>query len=229
MMDRQRRIQNGQQILRWIRRQGVVFYVGRKERQTAKRYLREVPRVFPGLVDKLSAIYLYRQSEQVDSQFDGILWKDVTTNAGVLYAVGLSTEAVGRGEMYLQRLFIHELTHIIVPCKPEMHSAEFHTAYQKLLHQYDKATGSCLEAGREISAADRAAVEHMRKNGPPPQPSMKIPITHLPSKTHKTPAKAQTLMQERRRMAQDGVWVVREGWEIYRTAHPGLHNALRRF
>lgn len=80
--------------------------------------------------------------------------------------------------MYLQRLFIHELTHIIVPCKPEMHSAEFHTAYQKLLHQYDKATGSCLEAGREISAADRAAVEHMRKNGPPPPaPSTKIPVT----------------------------------------------------
>nr|CRY98062.1 hypothetical protein [uncultured prokaryote] len=177
-MDRHRRIQNGQQILRWIRRQGVVFYVGRKERQTAKGYLQEMPRVFPALVDELSAIYLYRQSEQVDSRFDGILWKDVTTNAGVLYAVGLSVEAVAQGPQYLQRLFVHELAHILAPCAPGTHSTEFHVTYQKLLNQYDEATGSCLEAGREISAADRAAVEHMRENGPPPpSPSAKIPVT----------------------------------------------------
>lgn len=178
MTNRQRRIRNGQQILRWIRRQGVVFYVGRKERQTARGYLREMPRVFPELVDKLSAIYLYRQSEQVDSRFDGMLWKDVTTNAGVLYAVGLSVEAITQGPQYLQRLFVHELAHIPVPCAPGTHSAEFHTAYQKLLHQYDESTGSCLEARREISAADQEAVEHMRKNGPPPpSPSAKIPVT----------------------------------------------------
>lgn len=114
----------------------------------------------------------------MDSRFDGILWKDVTTNAGVLYAVGLSVEAIGLGEMYLQRLFVHELTHIIVPCKPGTHSTEFHVTCQKLLHQYDKATDSCLEAGREISAADQEAVKHMRENGPPPpSPSTKIPVT----------------------------------------------------
>lgn len=178
MTDRQRRIRNGQQILRWIRRQGVVFYVGKKERQTAKAALLDMPRVFPELVGELSAIYLYRQREQVNSAFDGILWKDVTTNAGTLYAVGLSVEAVGRGEMYLQRLFIHELTHIIVPCKPGMHSTEFYTEYKKLLRRYDTLAGSCLEAGREISAADQEAVEHMRKNGPPPpSPNKKIPVT----------------------------------------------------
>lgn len=158
------------------------FYAGRKERQTAKGYLREMTRVFPELVDKLSAIYLYRQFEQVDNRFDGILWKDVTTNAGVLYAVGLSVEAVAHGPQYLQRLFIHELAHILAPCAPGTHSAEFHTAYHKLLRKYDEVTGSCLEAGREISAADRAAVEHMRENGPPPQPSMKAPITRAPAR-----------------------------------------------
>lgn len=178
MTDRQRRIRNGRQILRWIRRQGVVFYAGKKERQTVKRYLREMPGVFPELVGDLSAVYLYRQSEQANSAFDGILWRDVTANAGVLYAVGLSVEAVGRGEMYLQRLFIHELAHIIVPCKPGMHSAEFHTEYKKLLRRYDTLTGSCLEAGREISATDQEAVEHMRKCGPPPSsPNKKIPVT----------------------------------------------------
>lgn len=102
----------------------------------------------------------------------------MTTNAGTLYAVGLSVEAVGRGEMYLQRLFIHELTHIIVPCKPGMHSTEFYKEHKKLLRRYDTLTGSCLEVGREISAADQEAVEHMRKNGPAsPSPYKKIPVT----------------------------------------------------
>ncbi len=138
----ERRIQQGQQILRWIRRQGVVFYFGKPERATAKGYLREMPRVFPELVGKLSAIYLYRQREQANSAFDGVLWKDVTLNGnGVLYAVGLSVEAIGRGEAYLQRLFIHEITHIIVPCKVGTHSTEFHTVCQKLLHRYEALPG----------------------------------------------------------------------------------------
>ena len=125
----------------------------------------------------MSAIYLYRQSEQINSAVDGVLWKDVTTNAGVLYAVGLSVEAIGRGETYLQRLFIHELTHIADQCRPG-HSAEFRVTFQKLLHRYDTITGSCLEAMREISEEDQEAVDHMRKNGPPPpSPYKKIPVT----------------------------------------------------
>lgn len=146
MTDRQRRIRNGQQILRWIRRQGVVFYVGKRERAAAKAALRDMPKVFPKLVGQLCAIYIYRQKEQVSSAYDGILWKDVTTNAGVLYAVGLSTEAIAQGPEYLQGLFVHELAHIIVPCKPGTHSAEFYVACQKLLHRYDMLTGSCLKA-----------------------------------------------------------------------------------
>lgn len=178
-ISRERLEYEGRRTLRWIQRQGVVFYLGKPEREAAKRYLRGMSRIFPELVGQLRAIYLYRQSEQVNSAFDGILWKNVTTDGrGVLYAVGLSTEAVAQGPQYLQRLFIHELAHIIVPCAPGTHSAEFHVTYQKLLHQYDEATGSCLEAGREISAADRAAVEHMRENGPPPpSPYAKIPVT----------------------------------------------------
>lgn len=177
MTDRERSIQNGLQILRWIRRQGIVFYAGKTERETAKNALRDMPKVFPELVGQLSAIYLYRQSEQIDSAVDGTLWKDVTTNAGILYAVGLSVEAIGRGEMYLQRLFVHELTHILVPCKPG-HGAEFHVTFQKLLHRYDTITGSCLESMREISEEDQEAVKDMRKNGPPPpSPYKKIPAT----------------------------------------------------
>lgn len=91
-------------------------------------------------------------------------------------------EAIGRGEAYFRRLFIHELTHIIVPCKVGTHSAEFHTVCQKLLHRYDALTGSFLEAGREISVADQDALKNIGKNSPPPQPSMKIPVTSIPAR-----------------------------------------------
>lgn len=118
-ISRERREYEGRRTLRWIQRQGVVFYLGKPERAAAKRYLRGMSMVFPKLVGQLRAVYLYRQSEQDNSAYDGVLWKNVTMDGlGTLYAVGLSVEAIGRGEMYIQRLFIHELTHIIVPCEP---------------------------------------------------------------------------------------------------------------
>lgn len=180
-ISRERLEYEGQRTLRWIQRQGVVFYPEKPERETAKRYLRGMSKIFPELVGQLRAIYLYRMSEQGNKTYDGILWKNVTTDGrGTLYAIGISLEAISHGPQYLQRLFVHELAHILAPCAPGTHSTEFHVTYQKLLHQYDEATGSCLEAGREISAADRAAVEHMRENGPPPPaPSTKIPVTVL--------------------------------------------------
>lgn len=178
-ISRERLEYEGRRTLRWIQRQGVILYPGKPERETAKRYLRGMSTIFPELVGQLRAIYLYHQSEQVNNSYDGVLWKNVTTDGrGTLYAVGLSVEAVAQGPQYLQRLFIHELAHIIAPCAPETHSAEFHVACQKLLRQYDEATGSCLEAGREISAEDQEVVNHMRSNSPPPpSPSVKIPVT----------------------------------------------------
>lgn len=182
-ISRERLEYEGQRTLRWIQRQGVVFYQGKPERETAKRHLRGMSRIFPELVGQLRAIYLYRMSEQGNKTYDAVLWKNVTTDGrGTLYAIGLSVEAIAQGPQYLQRLFIHELAHILAPCAPGKHSAEFHTAYHKLLRKYDEATSSCLEAGREISAADRAAAEHMRKNGPPSQPAMKAPITRAPAR-----------------------------------------------
>lgn len=84
----------GLRVLRWVERQGAVFYPGKLERETAKRYLRDMPVVFPELVGKLSAIYLYRQDEQVTERLrksDAIIWKDVTLDGfGTLYAVGIS-------------------------------------------------------------------------------------------------------------------------------------------
>lgn len=161
------RIQAGQQILRWIGRQGAVFYYGKPERETAKSYLRGMSKVFPEEIAKLNAIYLYRMADQPDSlnKYDGICWVDVTLNGrGTLYAIGISLEALAEGPEYTQFLFIHELTHIVVPCAHGEHSAEFHVACQRLLKKYDEQTGSCLSARRKISEEDQAKREHMQKS-----------------------------------------------------------------
>ncbi len=139
----------GLRVLRWIEQQGVVFYPGKREREIAKRYLRDLPVVFPELVGLLSAIYLYRQSEQATERLrkcDGIIWKDVTTDGnGTLYAVGLSVEAVEKGEAYVQFLFLHELAHIPAPCAPDEHGPQFRREMARLLDRFNRATGSTLE------------------------------------------------------------------------------------
>lgn len=138
-MENERHMEQGQQILRWIQRRGMIFYPGRPERELAKRYLHAMPQVFPDLLSRLSAVYLYRQADQHAEEFqqcDGLLSVDVTTNAGTLYAVGLSVEAVQAGPEYLTYLFIHELAHLQVPCDPGVHSGEFYEQFCALLERY---------------------------------------------------------------------------------------------
>lgn len=135
----------GLRVLRWIERQGAVFYPGKLERETAKRYLRDVPVVFPELVGELSAIYLYRQDEQATERLrksDAIIWKDVTLDGfGTLYAVGISLEAIERGEEYTQFLFLHELAHVISGGE---HTPEFHRQLDRLIDQFNRRTGGHL-------------------------------------------------------------------------------------
>ena len=132
----------GLRVLRWIERQGAVFYPGKLERETAKRYLRDMPVVFPELVGELSAIYLYRQDEQATERLrksDGILWRDVTLDGfGTLYAIGISLEAIERGKEYTELLFLHELAHVHVS---GAHSAEFHKQLDHLIEQFNRRTG----------------------------------------------------------------------------------------
>lgn len=191
--ERERRKHMGVRVLRWIESQGVVFYYGKPEREKAKEYLRVMPAVLPELVRMLSAVYLYRQSEQADGSMDGILWRDVTRDGdGILYAVGLSVEAVERGKEYTQFLFIHELAHILAPGE---HEQPFKQITAALLARFNSITESALEdepspvvrtssgSGRKVSKEDQEARKHMRKaikdgDCPPPSSSYKkIPVT----------------------------------------------------
>lgn len=133
----------GLRVLRWIERQGAVFYPGKLERETAKRYLRDMPVVFPELVGELSAIYLYRQGEQETERLrksDAIIWKDVTLDGfGPLYAVGISLEAVERGSKYTKFVFLHELCHIRVS---GVHSLAFRQQLNRMIERFNQETGS---------------------------------------------------------------------------------------
>lgn len=130
-------------MLRWIERQGAVFYPGKLERETAKRYLRDMPVVFPELVGELSAIYLYRQGEQETERLrksDAIIWKDVTLDGfGTLYAVGISLEAVERGSKYTKFVFLHGLCHIRVS---GVHSLAFRQQLNRMIERFNQETGS---------------------------------------------------------------------------------------
>ena len=133
----------GLRVLQWIQQQGAVFYPGKLERETAKRYLRDMPVVFPELVGELSAIYLYRQGEQETERLrksDAIIWKDVTLDGfGTLYAIGVSLEAIERGKEYVQLLFLHELCHVRISGD---HSTKFHRELDRMIDRFNQETGS---------------------------------------------------------------------------------------
>lgn len=141
---------DGCQVLRWIRRQGVIMCYDTTKRERVKEYL--LP-VFMALEDvirpvPLVALYLYRQADQPPGlrttggvpmrDVDGIEWKDVTRNRGELHAIGLSCEALEQGPEYTQFLFLHELTHVLGNGE---HSPEFHRELDRLIEQFNRRTG----------------------------------------------------------------------------------------
>ena len=126
---------DGRRILRWIKRQGIVMCCDSIERERAKEFLLPVFRVLEDTIRAvpLCAVYLYRQSDQPPTlrttsgtlmqDVDGIEWVDVTPDRGNLHAIGLSVEALDRGEEYARMVFLHEFVHIF--CGRE-HGPEFH-------------------------------------------------------------------------------------------------------
>lgn len=119
-------------------------------RQKSAEYLLPVFRALEDLIRSvpLTALYLYRQAEQppglqTDSgtpmrDVDGIQWTDATLDRGKLYAIGISVEALERGQWYTQFLFLHELAHIFSGGE---HTEEFHQCLDGLIEQVNKYTG----------------------------------------------------------------------------------------
>ena len=127
----------------WIETEGGVPYEDPETKERLKEYLCPVWSVFPDLVSMVSAVYVYRMDQQSGSAAgpDGISWENHTLDVGILYAVGISLEAMDKGPEYTQFLFLHELTHIITG---HNHDHAFHGQLNKLLSIFNKATGSNL-------------------------------------------------------------------------------------
>ena len=141
---------DGRRILRWIKRQGVVMYYDSIEQERAKEFLLPVFRVLEDTIRDvpLCAVYLYRQADQPSTlrttsgilmqDVDGLVWLDVTSDRGNLHAIGLSVEALNRGEEYFQMLFIHELCHALYGFPA--HGREFHKKLDALIKRCNDAT-----------------------------------------------------------------------------------------
>ena len=54
----------------------------------------------------LNALEAYRRGIRIEG---GISWKDVTSDAGTLFAIGLSREATEQGFEYAAMISMHEL------------------------------------------------------------------------------------------------------------------------
>ena len=142
---------DGLRILRWIKRQGVVMCCDTTEQERAKEFLLPIFRVLEDTIRAvpLCAVYLYRQSDQPPTLrttsgtpmqgVDGIEWVDVTPDRGRLHAIGLSAEALSRGQEYSQMLFLHEFTHIF--CGRE-HGPEFHACLDGFIARFNTTTGA---------------------------------------------------------------------------------------
>lgn len=144
---------NGQRVLRWIQRSGVVVCWDPVPRKTVAQYLLPVFQALREAIHPLPlvCIYLYRQAEQPPGlqtgsgtpmrDVDGIQWTDATLDRGKLFAIGISVEALERGQEYIQFLFMHEMAHIFSGGE---HTEEFHQCLDGLIEQVNKYTGGYI-------------------------------------------------------------------------------------
>lgn len=132
--------QRRDRVLRWVQSAGAVFCYDEHEIQRLEKCVAPVLAVFPEIAENVSAIYVYKMADQpgVLSRPDAINWIDITSDDGTHYAIGLSVEALAKGEAYTQLCFLHEYTHVLVGGK---HSREFHDRLDDLIGRFNNCTG----------------------------------------------------------------------------------------
>ena len=91
---------------------------------------------------KINAIYLYDMDAQPpevnEHTHDAICWWHQTGDDGVLYAIGISTQALACGEQYTALCFLHELTHVKTA---EGHTPTFYRLLDAVLERCRELTG----------------------------------------------------------------------------------------
>lgn len=131
-------------IMKWIMSKGVVVYKNEEAKQRMTEYIAPVGAAFPELVKKLSAVYVYQTAKQKGDArgTDGICWRDETSDAGTLFAIGISTDTLDAGPEYCAFVFLHELCHVAT-CSD--HTVAFHEELDRMIRIYNQATGAELE------------------------------------------------------------------------------------
>lgn len=133
-------------LRRWIESQGQIFSDDPAIVAAAEPVFLAIQGIFPGFWECVTLAFCYVVAEQPeDLRADGYCWVDVTSDAGVLYGIGLSYEATEKGFVYASLVVLHELTHILCEiagtCKVHEHDQHFHNVLDGLITRFNTQTG----------------------------------------------------------------------------------------
>lgn len=135
-------------LRRWIQNEGAVICEDPEVLALARPVLIAIAETFPGYIPEcVQDFYIYRRSEQPENlhTMDGISWKDCTKDAGNLYAIGLSVEALEEGVEYSSLICLHEMCHVLCDIAEisgsNDHDERFHSILDGLIERFNTKIG----------------------------------------------------------------------------------------
>lgn len=139
-------------LRRWLQSEGVVLCEDPEALALARPVFLSVAETFPAYIpDCVQDFYVYRCSEQPEDlqSMDGINWKDCTRDAGNLYSIGLSVEALEKGTAYAIMICLHEMCHALCDIAEiggdDDHDERFHSILDGLISRYNCQNGTAVE------------------------------------------------------------------------------------
>lgn len=139
-------------LRRWIQNEGAVMCEDPEVLAMARPVFMAVTETFSAYIpDCVQDFYVYRCSEQPEDlqSMDGINWKDCTRDAGNLYSIGVSVEALEKGTAYAIMICLHELCHALCDIAEiggnDDHDERFHAILDGLISRYNRQNGTAVE------------------------------------------------------------------------------------
>lgn len=136
-------------LRRWTQNEGFVICEDPEVLALARPVLVAIAETFPAYIPEcVQDFYIYRCSEQPEGlqSMDGICWKDCTQDAGDLYAIGLSVEALEGGMEYSAMVVLHEMCHALCDIAEiggsNDHDQRFHSILDGLIKRFNARTSS---------------------------------------------------------------------------------------
>lgn len=133
-------------LRRWIESEGLILSDDPAIAAAAEPVFLAVKKIFPAFWECITLQFCYVVAEQPeDLQADGYCSIDVTSDAGTLYAVGLSHEATEQGFAYCVMVVLHELCHALCDIAEingcNDHNQQFHSILDGLIQRFNTQTG----------------------------------------------------------------------------------------